>query len=173
MCSPTIGTSSLMSGMPWDFSGVLDLSCSLCDERLGVVAPSECFFGCSRCDADLSSYNMVDAGPGAVLCLRCVFELGEFGAERRLLMATPMTLNIARMASHQMFTLWDLHTEFCVECGRGISPEIIARYGLEPYCFSRMILRRAGLDMTEVSAPLMALMYTLGLMGCTHGSGAR
>ncbi len=161
-----------MSGPLWDFSGVLDVSCSLCDERLGIVAASECFFGCSRCDADLSSYNMVDAGPEGILCLMCVFESGRFGSERMLLMATPMTLNIARLASLQMFMLWDLHAEFCVECGRGVSPEIVARYGLEQYCFSCMILRRAGLDMTEVSAPLMALMYTLGLMGCSHGSGA-
>lgn len=142
--------------------------CAVCEENLGIVVSCESFFGCALCGADLSSYNMVDAGLPGFLCLLCTLCSDEPAGGEDLLVATPMAVNLGRVSAHRAFVRWGSSGACCVGCGRGVSRAIDERVGLGGLCFSCMVMDRADDMFVSLSRDLLGLMYWVVITDCFH-----
>lgn len=145
------------------------LFCGACDERLVVVSNRPCPVGCARCGADISSYNMVDAGRAGILCVRCVLVSPDLGMSHPVLVPTPVTLNLSRASAHQVSLRASLDDLLCAgRCGCRVSWELMRRHDLGPSCFACSALEVAGFDLTRVAVWLLRLMYSAMRMGRRH-----
>lgn len=142
--------------------------CAVCEENLGIVVSCESFFACSSCGADLSSYNMVDAGLPGFLCLLCVLCSDGPARGAEFLVATPMAVNMGRVSAHRAFVRWGASGALCSGCGRGVSRAIDERFGLGGLCFSCIVVDRAGDMFVGLSRDFLGLMYWVVTTDCLH-----
>ena len=143
--------------------------CAGCDERLGVVASQESFFGCVACESDLALGNMIEVEPGLFSCLRCVLSMAEFDASEFLLVALPLALNLSRMAARRVSMRSEVFDPFCPGgCGRRTSFSLARSMRMDSRCFVCMTLSDADVDFTRITVRMLRLMYVVFLMACSH-----